>query len=123
MFNSLRGRCCRLHFRAPLTAAFIVMFAFFAIYGEGFFDADNLENVALQSAALCIVAITVGIVMIAGYIDLSVGSVMGLSGVAAGYLMTQLHWSSLWASVVGIALGGGGGRSTVSCSRISASQR
>ena len=78
MLKNLHGRAADFIFAAPLTAAFIVMFAFFAMRGEGFFDADNLENVALQSAALCIVAVAIGLVMIAGYIDLSVGSVMGL---------------------------------------------
>jgi ribose/xylose/arabinose/galactoside ABC-type transport system permease subunit len=104
MLKNLRGRAADFVFAAPLTAAFIVMFAFFTIQGEGFFNADNLVNVALQSATLCIVAIAVGVIMIAGYIDLSVGSIMGFSGVTAGYLMTQSHWSPLWASVVGIGL-------------------
>ncbi len=105
MFRNLHGRAADFIFAAPLSAAFIVMFAFFTLEGDGFFNADNLVNVALQSAALCIVAVAVGLVMIAGYVDLSVGSVMGFSGVTAGYLMTQSHWSPLWASVAGVALG------------------
>ena len=104
MFKNLHGRAADFIFAAPLTAAFIVMFAFFAFRGEGFFNADNLVNVALQSATLCIIAVALGLVMIAGYIDLSVGSVMGFAGVAAGYLMTQAHWSPVAASVAGVAL-------------------
>ena len=34
---------------------------------------------------------------------------MGFSGVAAGYLMSQAHWSPVWASLVGVALGAGAG--------------
>jgi ribose transport system permease protein len=104
MFKNLHGRAADFIFAAPLTAAFIVMFVFFTFRGDGFFNADNLVNVALQSATLCIIAVALGLVMIAGYIDLSVGSVMGFAGVAAGYLMTQAHWSPLAASVAGVAL-------------------
>jgi ribose/xylose/arabinose/galactoside ABC-type transport system permease subunit len=85
------------------------MFVYFALRGEGFSSTVNLENVALQSAVLCIVSVAVGFVMIAGYIDLSVGSVMGFAGVAAGYLMTQTHWSPVWASIVGVTLGAAAG--------------
>ena len=105
MFKNLQGRAADFIFAAPLTAAFVVMFAFFALRGDGFFTADNLANVALQSATLCIVGVAIGLVMIAGYVDLSVGSAMGFAGVAAGYLITQAHWSPFSASVVGIALG------------------
>ena len=34
---------------------------------------------------------------------------MGFSGVAAGYLMSQAHWSPVWASLVGVALGAAAG--------------
>ena len=105
MLKNLQGRAADFIFAAPLTAAFVVMFAFFALRGDGFFTADNLANVALQSATLCIVGVAIGLVMIAGYVDLSVGSAMGFAGVAAGYLITQAHWSPFSASVVGIALG------------------
>lgn len=108
-FSNLHVRAADFIFAAPLSIAFVAMFLFFSLRGEGFFSTGNLENVALQSAVLCIVAVAVGIVMIAGNIDLSVGSVMGFSGVAAGYLMTQLHWHPLWASLAGVALGAGAG--------------
>ncbi len=106
MFKNLHGRAADFFFAAPLTVAFVVMFVFFAVQGAGFFDAENLQNVALQSAALGIVAVAVGLVMIAGNIDLSVGSIMGLSGVATGYLITQSHWGPLWAALAGMALAG-----------------
>ena len=51
MLKNLQARAADFIFAAPLTAAFTVMFVFFAVRGEGFFNADNLGNVALQSAA------------------------------------------------------------------------
>jgi len=107
--RNLRGRAADFIFAAPLSIAFVGMFVFFSLRGEGFFDAGNFENVALQSSVLCIVAVAVGLVMIAGYIDLSVGSVMGLSGVVAGFLMAQPQWNPLWAAIVGVAVGAGAG--------------
>jgi ribose transport system permease protein len=109
VIRNFHVRIADLVFAAPLLIAFLGMFGFFALRGEGFFSIDNLQNVALQSAVLCIVSVAVGFVMIAGYIDLSVGSIMGFSGVAAGYLMSQAHWSPVWASLVGVALGAGAG--------------
>ena len=109
MIRNLHIRIADLVFAAPLSIAFLGMFVFFALHGEGFFSIENLQNVALQSAVLCIVSVAVGFVMIAGYIDLSVGSIMGFSGVAAGYLMSQGHWSPVWASLVGVALGAAAG--------------
>jgi ribose transport system permease protein len=109
VLKNLRGRAADFVFAAPLSIAFAGMFVFFSLRGEGFFDAGNFENVALQSSVLCIIAVAVGLVMIAGYIDLSVGSVMGLSGVVAGFLMAQLQWNPLWAAVVGMAVGAGAG--------------
>ena len=109
MIRNLHIRIADLVFAAPLSIAFLGMFVFFALHGEGFFSIENLQNVALQSAVLCIVSVAVGFVMIAGYIDLSVGSIMGFSGVAAGYLMSQAHWSPVWASLVGVALGAAAG--------------
>ena len=109
MIRNLHIRIADLVFATPLSIAFLGMFVFFALHGEGFFSVENLQNVALQSAVLCIVSVAVGFVMIAGYIDLSVGSIMGFSGVAAGYLMSQAHWSPVWASLVGVALGAAAG--------------
>jgi ribose transport system permease protein len=109
VFKNLHGRAADFIFAAPLSIAFVAMFIFFAVRGEGFFSIGNIENVALQSSVLCIIAVGVGLVMIAGYIDLSVGSVMGFSGVAAGGLMIQMQWSPLWASLIGVAAGAGAG--------------
>ena len=77
LLKGLSGRAASFIFAAPLSIAFIAMFVFFSVHGKGFFSAGNLENVALQSAVLCIISVAVGLVMISGYIDLSVGSVMG----------------------------------------------
>lgn len=55
---------------------------------RGFATGDNLLNVARQHAIIIVLAVGQTMVMINGGIDLSIGSVMALSGVIAGLLAT-----------------------------------
>jgi ribose transport system permease protein len=58
------------------------------IWTPSFFTAANLANVALQVAVLTIVALGMTLVVLTEGIDLSVGPVLGLCGVAAALLVT-----------------------------------
>ena len=78
--------------------------AFFAWYlwPEGgrshpFFNAGNALLVLKYSSIYGIAAIGAAIVIISGGIDLSPGAVIALTGVVAGALFVDAHWS-LWAS-------------------------
>jgi ribose transport system permease protein len=53
-----------------------------------FLSAGNLAGVARQTAVITIIAMGMTIVMVSGGIDLSVGSVMALSGVMGAFVMT-----------------------------------
>lgn len=66
-----------------------------------FFQADNLSNLAQRIGILGIYAIGAGIVIISGGIDLSIGSVIGFTGVIMAMAVTNLHMSR-W--VVGIGM-------------------
>src|SRR5215471_7693471 len=52
-----------------------------------FLSAGNLAGVARQTAVIIVIAMGMTIVMVSGGIDLSVGSVMALSGVAGALAM------------------------------------
>lgn len=65
-----------------------------------FFTAQNFNNVALNFSFIGIIAIGMTAVIITAGIDLSVGSVMGLSGIATG-----LTLSSGYGVEAGIAAG------------------
>lgn len=66
--------------------------------GSGpFGTADNLFNVSRNFAFIGIIALGVTTVIITAGIDLSVGSVMGLSGIVAGLVLTAGF--PLWAGV------------------------
>lgn len=70
-----------------------------------FFTDRNLVNILLQAAVLGIAAAGATFVVVAGDLDLSIGSNIALSGVAAGYGMTTVSHSV----TVGVLLGLGTG--------------
>ncbi len=67
----------------------IGMMAFFSFSSEYFFTKNNLLTVALQSSIIAIVAIGQTLVLITGGIDLSLGSVIGFSGVIGSISMVN----------------------------------
>ena len=66
----------------------IIMVIFFTILSPYFFSFDNLITVIKQTAVIGIISIGVTFVIITGGIDLSLGSVVALSGVVAGFSLT-----------------------------------
>ena len=66
----------------------ILMVIFFSILSPYFFDFDNLITVIKQTSVIGIISIGVTFVIITGGIDLSLGSVVALSGVVAGFSLT-----------------------------------
>ena len=71
----------------PLIVAYVVLIAFFAIKSPHFFTIKNFLNIALYAANVGILACTMTLVIVAGHIDLSVGSVIALAGVVMGKIM------------------------------------
>lgn len=85
---------------------FLILFLFAACYYEGFLQPRNLANLLQNASILGIVALGMNFVIITGGIDLSVGSVLALSGVAAALLMPYgLVWGVLGGLAVGAATG------------------
>lgn len=70
-------------------AALLVVFFFFAALVDGgkFYTPRNLENIARQSAVYATAAIGMTLVIIAGGIDLSVGSIIALTVVVMAWVL------------------------------------
>jgi len=68
-----------------------------------FLTASNLAAIARQTAVITIVAMGMTMVMVAGGIDLSVGSVMGFVGVLIATLMYSFNWAWPAACLAGLA--------------------
>jgi len=73
-----------------------------ASLSDSFLTAYNLENVLRRSALFGILSIGVGFVIITGGIDLSLGSVVCLTGCALPWLLTVQHWP-LPLALLGVA--------------------
>jgi putative multiple sugar transport system permease protein len=66
----------------------------------------NLTNLVLQNSYIVIMALGMLLVIVAGHIDLSVGSVCGFIGALAAVLMVQMGWHPLPTMLVCLAAGG-----------------
>lgn len=86
-----------------ITLVFIVLFAFFSTQTADFLSANNLVNVARQIAPTVIVAMAMTFVITTGQIDLSVGSVVGLSAAVLG--IWALSGNAVVALILTVALG------------------
>lgn len=95
---------------APVVLTFIIVFTLLSITSEYFLTTANLLNVARQSAVLGIVGLGAALVIISGNIDLSVGSVVGLSAVIAALATTATGsptFGLACAMAVGLIVGTG----------------
>jgi len=66
----------------------------------------NLTNLILQNSYIVIMALGMLLVIVAGHIDLSVGSVSGFVGALAAVLMVNYDWNFVLASLVCLVVGG-----------------
>ena len=65
----------------------------------------NLTNLLLQNSYVVIMALGMLLVIVAGHIDLSVGSVCGFIGALAAVLMVEYEWHFVPTAIVSIAAG------------------
>jgi ribose/xylose/arabinose/galactoside ABC-type transport system permease subunit len=82
----------------------LIVFVFFSVRAPHFATSGNLLTLARQYAEVALVSVGMTFVILIGGIDLSVGSVAGLAGMAVGLIAN--HGSSVSLAVVG-ALGVG----------------
>ena len=93
-----------------MVIALLLVWGIFTIFtGAKFIEPRNLSNLFLQSATVAIIAVGMVWVMVAGHIDLSVGSLMGFCGAIVAVLITNFNWNPIFAIlatlVVGILIG------------------
>ena len=83
--------------------ALIAVMVFFQISTNGFlFKPVNITNLVLQNSYVITMALGMLLVIISGWIDLSVGSVVAVVGALAGVLMVTYHVE--WVVTVAICL-------------------
>jgi len=83
--------------------ALIAVMVFFQFQTKGvLFKPVNITNLVLQNSYIITMALGMLLIIVAGWIDLSVGSVVAVIGALAGVLMVRYHFN--WVLVVVISL-------------------
>jgi ribose/xylose/arabinose/galactoside ABC-type transport system permease subunit len=99
----------KFHFTTEmlLLAINVVIFIVMALLTDTFLTAYNVGNIFRQSAVIGIIAISSTVVIISGGIDLSVGSLAGLSAMITAVLMSETHghMAILPAILIAVAAG------------------
>jgi ribose transport system permease protein len=91
--------------RVLALAALVVLIIFFTIASPHFMTQSNLIGIGLATAVTGILAIGVTFVIITGGIDLSIGTVMTLSAVVTGVVVTNAGLPLILGIAVGIGTG------------------
>src|SRR5688572_32257702 len=84
----------------------VVLCVVVAILNPRFLAGANIQNMARLIGAYGIFSIGVGVVIITGGIDLSVGSLFALLGVLLSMMLTEWYWPATLAVIAITALGG-----------------
>ena len=91
--------------RYVIYIGFVVVFLIFSVMlrNEGFLSSNNLMNILRQTATITVIAVGMTFAISAAEIDLSVGSVAGLSSVVTA--MTISNWGVLPGILAGLVVG------------------
>ncbi len=108
LLSKLWGLRKKLPPETTLAFILVIFFVALSIASNRFFTIENLSNLVRQTSIIGVVAIGMTFVIISGGIDLSVGSVVGFSGVIVAMLLRQ-GMAILPSVVIAIAAGAGVG--------------
>jgi D-xylose transport system permease protein len=89
----------------PVAVGLVLIAIVFSSLNQHFLSAENLTNLALQMAATGTISLGIVLVLLLGEIDLSVGSVSGLSAVVMTVLYTQQGWDPVLSVLGALATG------------------
>ncbi|WP_113672942.1 multiple monosaccharide ABC transporter permease [Vallitalea guaymasensis] len=82
-----------------------LMIIFTILTGGTFIMPRNLSNLFIQTSYIAILACGVVLVIVAGHIDLSIGSVVGFLGAIAATLQVNLHYGTLITIIITLFVG------------------
>ena len=89
----------------PVVIGLIVIWVAFQLLNPNFLSSINLVNLTLQCAAVGTISIGIVLVLLLGEIDLSIGSVSGLSSAILAVSFVSMHWPPALAVLAAIAAG------------------
>jgi putative multiple sugar transport system permease protein len=90
-----------------LLISLVAIMIFFQVMTNGtLFQPLNLTNLILQNSYIIVMALGMLLVIVAGHIDLSVGSVCGFVGAVAAVLMVEYKMNFVLATIICLVVGG-----------------
>jgi D-xylose transport system permease protein len=89
----------------PVVIGLAIIFVIFQTLNSYFLSSANLVDLATETAAVGVISIGIVLVLLVGQIDLSVGSMSGVSSALVGILLTQHGWS-IWAAMLASLIAG-----------------
>ena len=90
-----------------LIMALLLIMVFFEFVTDGTLMRPlNLTNLILQNSYIVVMALGMLLVIVAGHIDLSVGSTVGFVGAVAAVLIVNFHLDFVTASIICLGVGG-----------------
>ena len=95
----------RLHIRLESLLVLVALSAAMAVLSPFFLSLSNFLNILLATSTIGVLAIAATFVIGSGGLDLSLGSVMGLAGVAGAFVAVNLGWPSVFAVLACILAG------------------
>ena len=98
----------RTMFDNSLLIAVPALIIFFALTAPNFLTVENFRDMFRLNSTVLVIAVPMALLLIAGLVDLSVGSVLALGAVVGGLLMTN-DVPPGFAVAIGLAVGAGVG--------------
>lgn len=86
--NKILKNLKKLKNQSSATIGFILLFCLMSILSDSFLDKDNIMNIARQMSINAIISVGMTFIIITGGIDLSLGSVMALTGTSLAALVS-----------------------------------
>jgi D-xylose transport system permease protein len=108
--NAGKARSLQTWFKMDVRAyamigALIAIWVLFSILNDTFLTPRNLSNLFLQMSVTSVLAIGMVLVIVAGQIDLSVGSIVGLTGGIAAILNVWYDWNTVPVIIATLLIG------------------
>ncbi|MDQ0111869.1 sugar ABC transporter permease [Paenibacillus harenae] len=88
-----------------MIGALLAIWVLFSLLHERFLTPTNLSNLFLQMSVTSILAIGMVLVIVAGQIDLSIGSLVGLTGGIAAILNVWYEWNTIPVIIATLLIG------------------
>ena len=95
----------KLHVRLESIIVLVVLGVAMSVLSPFFLSVSNFLNILLATSTIGVLAIGTTLILCSGGLDLSIGSILGLSGVVGAYFCVELEWP--WFMAIVGSLGAG----------------